>query len=1022
MTTTNTALQRLLMTTACGLVLLGSGQAAAQTDIGEIVVTGSRIPRAEQDSLAPLQALTAERIDQRGFTNLADALNDIPAMGVPVSPISDQGIFGAGRNFINLNNLGTNRTLVLVNGRRFVAGNPASIFSGASAGGQVDLNVLPTALIDRVEVIQAGGSAVYGSDAISGVVNVILKPRFDGVEIDGRYGWSDGYDDWRARITAGRSFADDRLSLMGSYEYSENAGLSFADRAAGNRSLSFAANPANRTASDNVPGSILIENRRLPEITLGGLPFRVAGGAIQPLTMLVGGVRVPAQFGPGGVLIPYNPGVGYQPSIASGGQGLDTAPLTTLVTPIKRHVATGFATYEVTDRIRARAELFYARAEATEPYNQPIFNAPLFSGTSAQLQISTSNPFLPAATRAAILAQPVPLTADPSSPGDVIFLLSRASPELGPNRTSSETQTVRALVGLEGDFELAGREGFWNLSFSQAQADGHFEQPNIIQSRFAQAVNVTRDGSGAIVCRDPAARAAGCVPLNLFGEGAPSQAAIAWIGTLFRSDFKLLQTIYQGNAGLDVAQLPAGPWRVAAGFEARYEKSDFNPNDAQERGLGRQAAISAISGKYDTREAYIETRVPLLGGDFAFPLAQALEIDAAYRVIDHSQSGSDRAWTYGGRWRPVRDLTFRAQKGRSFRAPAVTELYLPRSTAFISGTVDPCDFRNIGLGPAPATRRANCEAAFQAAGLPANFQLTGQATSVAGTAAGDPNLDNETARQWSAGVVYTPAQVPGLSLSFDWTDVRLTDAITSFSLSNILQACYDTPGGDADACSRFQRGGVGLLANRRGQVLQTGEVTATGPAAGPATGFVNAGYVDFEGFTAAARYGAQVEDLLGGALRNLWGGAPGRLDVDFQLTHVKRLATSITGYDLNTDQGEIGAPKWRWRTEVGYDRDPISLVWATTWIDRSRYNNDYVFETRYPLTVDDYMVHDIAGSIALDRFTGGTPLKGVKARFAVRNVFDVEPPYGSTTPDAGASAGTYDILGRYYQVGLTARF
>ncbi len=1018
----NSTLRRVLMATACGVAFLGAGRAAAQ-EITEVVVTGSRIPRAEQDALAPLQTLTAARIDARGFTNLADALNDIPAMGVPVSPISDQGLFGAGRNFVNLNNLGTNRTLVLVNGRRFVGGNPASIFSGASAGGQVDLNTLPTALIDRVEVIQAGGSAVYGSDAIAGVVNVILKDRFDGVELDGRYGWSaGGYDDWRARLTAGRSFAGDRLHLMGSYEYSQNAALSFADRKAGNRSLVFAANPANRSSSDNIPGSILIENRRLPEITLGGLPFRVAGGAIQPLTIVVGGVRVPAQFGPGGALIPYDPGVAYQPSIAAGGQGLDTAPLTTLVTPVKRHVATGFATYDITDRVRARAELFYARAEAVEPYNQPIFNAPLFTGTSAQLTMSTANPFLPAASRAAILAQPVALTPDPNSPGDVIFLLSRASPELGPNRTSSETETWRGLVGLEGDFELSGRQGFWNLSFSQAQADGHFEQPNIVQSRFAQAVNVTRDASGAIVCRDPAARAAGCVPLNLFGEGAPSDAAIAWIGTLFRSDFKLLQTIYQGNAGLDVAQLPAGPWRIAGGFEARYEKSDLNPNDAQERGVGRQAAISAVSGKYDTREAYIETRVPLLGGDFAFPLAEALEIEAAYRVIDHSRSGNDRAWTYGGRWRPVRDLTFRAQKGRSFRAPAVTELFLPRATAFISGTVDPCDARNIGLGPNPATRAANCQAAFQAAGLPANFQLTGQATTIAGTVSGDPDLQNETARQWSAGVVYTPAQLPGLTLSFDWTDVRLTDAITAFSLTNILQACYDTPGGNPDACSRFQRGGATLAANRRGQVLQTGEVTAAGPAAGPATGFVNAGYVDFEGFTAAARYGSPVEDLLGGALRNLWGGDPGRLDVDFQLTHVQRLATSITGYDLNTDQGEIGAPKWRWRTEIGYDREPVSLVWATTWIDRSRYNNDYVFETRYPLTVDDYMVHDIAGAVALDRFTGGTPLKGVKARFAVRNLFNVEPPYGATTPDAGASAGTYDVLGRYYQVGLTARF
>ena len=198
-----------LASTAALAVIAIPASALAQSQVDEVIVTGSRIPRPDLTALAPLQVLSNAKIDDRGFTNLADALNDLPVAGVPASPISDQGTFGTGRNFINLNNLGTNRTLVLVNGRRFVGGNPASIFTGSPAGQQVDLNVLPTALIDRVEVIQAGGSAVYGSDAIAGVVNVITKTGFEGLEIDGRYGWSAGdYNDWRTRVTAGKALME----------------------------------------------------------------------------------------------------------------------------------------------------------------------------------------------------------------------------------------------------------------------------------------------------------------------------------------------------------------------------------------------------------------------------------------------------------------------------------------------------------------------------------------------------------------------------------------------------------------------------------------------------------------------------------------------------------------------------------------------------------------------------------------------------------------------------------------------
>ncbi|MCR5877126.1 TonB-dependent receptor domain-containing protein [Phenylobacterium sp. J367] len=1007
---------------------------ASDVAVDEIVVTGSRIRRPELTSVQPLQVINTETMEERGFTNVADALNDLPSSGIPISPIGDQGSFGVGRNFINIFNLGSNRTLTLVNGRRFVGGNPASIFTGAAAGGQVDLNVIPTGLVDRIETIQAGGSAVYGSDAIAGVINVITRTDFEGVEIDGQYGVSGENDaeEWRGRITAGRKFFDDRLSLSGSYEYNETSTLGFVDRERTAEQLTFASNPANTSGTDNIPGSIIIFNRRIPEVTLGGLPFRAnAAGTAIAGTSSANVIRMPdgslAQFAPGGALVPYNFGTFYSSSVASGGDGLNLAELSSLQSPVKRHVATAFARYEVTDSIRVNGEFFWSQFDAEEPYNQPIYNAPLFGGTSSALRMSTANPFLPAASRAILLAQPTPLPADPANPGERIFFLSRASIDIGTNKTTAEGDTWRGVLAVDGDLNFLDRDFFWGASFTQGEGSGSFQSPNIIQTRFADAIDVVRDSSGAIVCRSAAARAGGCQPLNLFGLGAPSQAALDYVGVQFESEYKILQTVYEANFGGDIVDLPAGAWSFAAGVEARYEKSDFNPNAPQEAGVGRSAAITALSGKFDTKEWYAETLVPVFGGDFTFPLLNRLEFEGAYRKVDHSQAGKDKAWSYGGRWYPIADLMIRGQKARSFRAPAITELFLPTATSFMTAT-DPCDFRNIGGGPNPATRRANCQAAFQALGLPANFNLTSnvQAATVQGTTAGNPNLGNEIAKQWTAGFVYQPSQIPGLAVNFDWVNIQLEGAISNFTLTSILQVCYDSPDSPADACSRFTRGNSSTdPTNGQGQILTNGAPTGGGgTATGPSTGYINAGYTNFEGFTAGVDYRIELSDWLGGAFGGWMGGEPGSLNFNFDLYHVERQETSVTGlgFDLNRDHGEIGNAKWRWKLDTNYDRGPLGINWTVNWVDESRFNNDFNIESRYPLKVDDYFLHDASITYDLaDVVEGwGMGLDNVRARLVIRNVFDEKPPLGAT--NSANAYGTYDFIGRYYVLGLTARF
>ncbi len=997
---------------------------ASDAEVGEVVVTGSRIRRPDLTSVQPIQVITTETIEERGFTNVADALNEAPSSGIPINPIGDQGSFGTGRNYINIFNLGSNRTLTLVNGRRFVSSNAASIFTGAGAGGQVDLNGIPTGLVDRIETIQASGGAIYGSDAVAGVINIITKRDYDGLEFDGRYGVAEDSEgkEWRARITGGKSWMDNRLNLSGSYEYNKTSALAFTNRDVTARQLAFANNPQNTSSSDGIPGSIIILNRRIPEVTQGGLPSRAGSAALSGLLTMVDPsnptARIAAQFAPNGELVPFNTGTFYQASIASGGDGLNLAELSSLQSPVERHVVTGFAKYEFNDNIRLTSELFYSKQSASEPFNQPIYNAPLFGGNSSALRMSTANPFLSPTAKAALLAQPTALTADTANPGNGIFFLSRASTDIGTNKTEGEGESLRVVVNLEGDFDFLGHNYAWNVAANQGRSEGSFRSPNIDQAKFLFAIDAVRDTLGNIVCRDVTARAAGCVPLNLFGKGAPSKAALNYVQVQFQSDFELVQTVYEANLNGDLFDLPAGAVSAAIGWEARKEESSFTPNDPQRLGIGRSAAISALAGEYDTKEYYGELVVPIFGGDFTGPLAKSLELEGSYRKIDHSQAGEDKAWSYGLRWKPVDSLLVRGSKSRSFRAPAITEVNLPNATSFMTAT-DPCDSRNIATGPNPAARQANCQAAFVALGLPASFSLISQvqAATVQGATSGNLGLVNELADQWTAGFVFQPSFVPGLAVSMDWVNIDLTNAIAQFSLTSIMQVCYDSPSPPAATCSRFQRGNSASA--RPGQVLTNGENNGAGIISnGPQTGFINAGYTQFQGFTFGVDYKVNLAEL--SDIGDWLNGNPGSLGFNFDLYHVNKQQTSVSGlgFDLNDDKGEIGNADLQWKLETTYKRDPLSIIWTTNYIGKSKFNNDFTLETRAPLAVDDYYINDLAFAYKLDSLVGdlGLGLDNATARLVVRNVGNVEAPFGTT------GLGVYDVMGRYYQFGLTARF
>lgn len=988
------------------------------TELGEVVVTGSRIRRNDLTSASPLAVVSAETIDKKGFANVADALNQQPVAGVPITPEGDQAGFGVGRSFVNLFNLGTNRTLVLVNGRRFVGGNVSSIFSGASAGGQVDFSSIPTALIDRVETIQATGGAVYGSDAVAGVINVVTKKSFDGVEVNAEYGVSErgDADQVRLRMTAGKSFFDDRLSLAGSYEYAETDSLGYEDRNRTALQMIRGNNPLNTGPNDGIPAQVWYFNRRIPEMTQGGLAFRTAGTSMANLLTIADpnnpGQRVTAQFAPDGSLVAYDPGKFVQASIASGGEGLNLGELSSLQSPVTRHNATVFSTYEITPRVRLDAEVFYNHTEATEDYNQPIYNGGLFGGVSGALQFSTANPFLSAATRAALLSQPVDLPADPNNPGERLFWLHRGSTDLVEPNNYAESDTARLVLNLNGDFDAIGRTFFWNVAANHGRNEGFFQQDNIVQSRFLQAINVDRAANGDIQCADATARAAGCAPLNLFGKGARSQAALDYIGTTFRQDYTIKQTTYEANFGGDLFDLPAGAVAFNLGYEYRKEESDFQPNDASRLGIGRTAAISPLKGEYDTSEWYAEVSLPIFGGDFSFPMLRELTLDGSYRSVDNSVSGKDESWATALRWRPINDLLVRGSLSRSFRAPAITELFTPVSTSFVSATVDPCDYRNLNSGPNPAARKANCQAEFVRLGLPADYQLTSniQAATQRGTTSGNPNLKNEIADQQTYGLVYQPSFIPNLAVSFDWVKVDLSDAISNFTLTSILTVCYDVPNPDPAVCGRFQRGDKDLMngdSSLAGQILGA-DLAPNG--VGPQTGFINAGYLNFSGWSGGVEYSLNLDDYQSLA------GLGGRISWDFDLFRTETYESSVTGlgFDLVNSANTIGLAETKWNLNTAYTRGGLGLLWTVRYTGESKFSNTTTIENYAPLTVDAYYVNDLSVAYRFD--TDRMNLKDVTARLQVRNVFDAEPPFGTT------GIGVYDLIGRYYQVGLTARF
>jgi iron complex outermembrane receptor protein len=978
----------------------------------EVVITGSRIARPDLDRLEPTTVVKGELFDERGYTDVGQALQELPAFGIqPSSAVNQQNGFGIAQSFVDLYSLGSQRTLTLINGRRFVSSSTATLFNGAtSPGQQVDLNVVPTKLIDRIETVSVGGAPIYGADAIAGTVNIILKKNFQGLDLDAQTGVSNRKDGWNHRFRAlgGLNFADGRGNITGVAEFNKNDGLIGPRRANVANDLGFDA-PLN-------PGpfkTVLTPNGSIPAVSTSGIPLvdDVFYGPAFGLTPQMFGVNnasgQPLAWSPGSsALKPFNLGTQTgNPVFFQGGDGVRLSQFTNLLAPQKRVNLDTLGNFKFTDHFAAFAEGWFSEEHATNLINQPAYNTAFFQGAAGSLTgnflMSINNPFLSAADRAAIQSAlnaygasvPAANRVDPNWDGSH-FYVSRANTDLQSGAAVVDQVVSRGVLGVNGDFALGTRSYNWEIAGNYGYSRDTNHTPSYVFQNLLNALNATRDASGNIVCagnpvNSPIATGSpACAPLNIFGQGSPSAAAVQYIthNALARSIDT--QRDVTANMNGDVVKLPAGEWKAAIGYENRRETAKFEPDSYYTTGAG-QAAASPVSGGYHTNEFYGETLIPIFEPLQAIPALHQLELEGAVRRVNNSIAGNSTTWTKGLRWSPIQDVQFRGNKTHSIRAPAVTELFLPPSTAFEFAN-DPCDKNFVGQGNAPATRAKNCAAAGINTSTFVSTVVNGTAQ---GITSGNVGLTSETAESRTYGVVLRPRFIPRLNLSVDFVEINLSNAIEQLNLVALLDACYDSTNYPNDpSCSQFTR-------NAAHQITSFQD------------GFVNAGLLDFSGVTFGADWSVRMPGR--------WGGL--ELRANWLDTH--KLLQKIGSASANSLVGELGttfaAPHGKGVIDVNYRNGGFEWYW------QGLYTGPFNFDNKDTATTKDIL--GVSHWWLVNTTIGYEFTRSFETRLIIDNVANKEPPFPALAAIGGNFASPTSlywsgIIGRTYLLSAAYHF
>lgn len=955
------------------------GAAETPATAETIVVTGSRIARPDFESPNPVVSVDSESIQLSGTTNLTEYLTDQPALVGSFDSAQTTGsaanafIGSTGLNLLNLRNLGTERTLVLVDGRRHVGQLPETA--------AVDVNTIPVDLIERIDIATGGVSAVYGADAVSGVVNFVMKKDFEGVTARGQYGFGDGGKpvDWHASLAAGMNFGGGRGNISAAFEYTREGRLQATDRNYLRRQnyRTMQRNPDDPEDDPNLPDEVPLTDIRFYDSSReGGIDIDFDG---------VPDLRPNGQ--------PFEIPLFIPPFYSQGGTGTHRADyIGDIIAKNRRYVANVFLNYELADWARLFAEVKYARGKSFS-LSQPTFD--FF------IEYAPDNPLIPDVIR--------PQVEEAGG-----LLLNRDNFDLGVRGEDNKRETWRTVVGSRGDFAE-------NLSYELSYVYGQSKVRSIstnnrFNDRFFAAQDVVVDpATGRLVCAidlDPTAlpvgfedRVApdddgifesnelsftpgpnsGCRPLNLFGEGVADPAAIDFVMTDSRSTSKITQHVVTGfvNGNLGRFALPGGPISFVVGGEWRRETSRSTPPLEDQAGLTFGNVILPTRGSFEVKEAFAEIRLPIFEDR---PFFQMLELNGAIRQSDYTTVGSTTTWNVGATWAPVDDLSFRGTYAQSVRAPNIAELFSPQSQTF-EFIDDPCDtdFQNNGS----SSRPANCAAILTALGLdPANFEDPNSAT-VAGLQRGNANLSEETAKSWTAGAIFRPSFLPGLSVAVDWYDIKIKDAISQAEAEEVAENCVDAPSLDNVFCAALTRD----------------------PLTGAISSFIvqpeNVARFRTSGLDFNINYRLDPADL--GVKSDI-----GLFNFRVVGNYLDKLSfVPAPGAELDDDRSEQFAPKWQATFDLTWALDPVTVNYGFNYYSKTkRYSledleGDPDFASPENITFNSRHTHEVQVSVDVAD-------TGLNVYAGINNLFNQKPDISTNYP--------VNPVGRFFYAGVRANF
>jgi iron complex outermembrane receptor protein len=925
----------------------------------EVTVTGTRILTHDGTATpTPVTVVNQERLQDLGATNIGQVLNTLPSFRASTTPqTSNISPREAGTIQADLRGLGPTRTLVLVDGRRFVP---------STQEGTIDLNQIPSLLIDRSEVVTGGASAAYGSDAVAGVVNLILKSNLQGVISQIQYGQTEQTDgkDYLAGIAGGTSFGNGRGHITGAFEYNSNHGTGDCytrDWCA--REYQVITNPSTPTIPKlaGYPANNILANSHTVTAVPGGLivsPVRVNG------TVVNSPLRGTA-FRPDGTPYPFQYGLVFpnNTTFMAGGEGYNGfigAPL--MVIPTDRYVSFLGLDYDLTDNLKGSMQFSYGRVTSDGRGAQTRDTS-----AGSTITIRGDNPYLPNGIRSALLAARAPLTSATT------FTLGRLGDDFGytDNRTSMDL--YRVLGGLKGQISDSWKWDayyqFGTTDYRQVVANNRIQEQTVgvpLSPGQATRIQLAADAvvdpaSGQIVCRSTLTNPGnGCQPVNLFGLNNYSPAAQGYLyGTAWQAqNFK--QHVMAANLQGDLFHTWAGTVPLAAGLEYRTNQVSTIADPISATSGFYVFNSSIARGTIRVKEGYLETDVPLARDQ---PWADSLVLNGAARWTNYDTSGTVTTWKYGAVYEPLGWLRLRATRSRDIRAPNVGELYSPLTSGFqtVSGVLTPIvSGGNTRLTPESAT------------------------TTTAGfTVAGSGAFD-------------------GLRASIDYYDIDLKNAISTLSAQLIVDRCR----AQGNYCDLVTFGATGSVDQVR-------------------TLFLNLNRLQTSGFDIELGYRLPLASLFakvpGTVDLNLLAT---RLE-HLKTTDITGLSIDRAGVSgNNVSGGGAGLPHWQMNGLLTYTGGPLSLTLETRWIGAGMFDSTLIgpdsprYSVNLPNSIND---NHVAGAVY---FNLGARYRVMQIKdntlevfFGVQNVLDRDPPVAPSN-QGSTNMLLFDAFGRSYRAGV----